>query len=451
MGGDHAGKGGRKHQDQQPWDALLCVGPDAGAKVGGGIVIRQNGGHLLHILGALVGQDVDCIVDGDDAHEHALVVQNGHCGKVVALHLTGHIFLIVRDLHCHHVVVHDLGNGNVPVRKQQAAGRDNTLQAVALHHVAGVHGLSVFALFADGIKGLLHGHILPQADILRGHQAAGRAFGVVQQLVQALTGLLGGFLQHPLHHACRHILQQVGGIVQTHFLDGAHQLHVRKGVYQIIAGLVGHIGKCFGGHFLFQQTEHHKAVVLVQLFQQLGKVGRLLFLGHFAQLDILLFDEQLEQAALGQHFGVGLDLFVVGFLFLGLTHILLEVLGSFIVQVLGQLLTDFGRDIGRQLLHRQRLLRSINRQLFFFHIHWAFLLSFYGTGAAPVSGGRSRSGNKKRAALPAGMPQTPHSAHTKPRLPLLCFAERHTVEAVLFRRTQRRRRTVGGNAVVFVF
>jgi len=76
---------------------------------------------------------------------------------------------------------------------------------------------------------------------------------------------------------------------------------------------------------------------------------------------------------------------------------------------------------------------------------------FYGTGAAPVSGGRSRSGNKKRAALPAGMPQTPHSAHTKPRLPLLCFAERCTVEAVLFRKAQRRRRTVGENAVVFVF
>ena len=110
-----------------------------------------------------------------------------------------------------------------------------------------------------------------------------------------------------------------------------------------------------------------------------------------------------------------------------------------------------GEEYLRQLLHRQRLFRSISRQLFFFHIHWAYLLSFYGTGTAPVSGGRSRSGNKKRAALPAGMPQTPHSAHTKLRLPLLCFAERCTVEAVLFRRTQRRRRTVGENAVVFVF
>ena len=38
--------------------------------------------------------------------------------------------------------------------------------------------------------------------------------------------LLGGFLQHPLHHACRHILQQVGGIVQTHLFNSAHKLHI---------------------------------------------------------------------------------------------------------------------------------------------------------------------------------------------------------------------------------
>ena len=40
----------------------------------------------------------------------------------------------------------------------------------------------------------------------------------------------------------------------------------------------------------------------------------LLFLGHLAQLDVLLFDQQLQQTALGQHLGVCLDLFVIGFL-----------------------------------------------------------------------------------------------------------------------------------------
>ena len=86
MGGDHAGKGSGQHQNQQPRDALLGVGPHAGAKVGGGVVIRENGGHLLHILGALVGQNVNGIVDGYDTHEHPLVKtrktdSKGRCEK----------------------------------------------------------------------------------------------------------------------------------------------------------------------------------------------------------------------------------------------------------------------------------------------------------------------------------------------------------------------------------
>ena len=368
MGGDHAGKGSGQHQNQQPRDALLGVGPHAGAKVGGGIVIRENGGHLLHILGALVGQNVDCIVDGDDTHEHALVVQNRHGGKVVALHLTGHILLVIRDLHGDHIVVHDVGNGRVQVGEQQAAGRHDAQQAVALHHIAGVHRLGVLALFADGVKGLAHGHVLAQADILGGHQAAGGAFRVIQQLVQALTGLLGGLFQHPLDHTGRHIFQQVGSIVQAHLFNGAHQLHIRESVDQIVTGFVGHIGKGLGGHFLFQQAEHHQTVVLVQLFQQFGQVGGLLFFGDLAQLDVLLFDQQLQQAALGEHFGVGLDLFVVGLLFFGLAHILLEVLGGFLVQVLCQLLAHLSGDIGGQFLHRQGLFcRRVDLLIFHFH------------------------------------------------------------------------------------
>ena len=169
MGGDHAGEGGGKHQNQQPGDTLLGVGPDAGAEVGGGIVVGQNSCHLLHILGALIGQDVDSVVDGDDTDEHTLVVQNRHRGEVVALHLAGHILLVIRDLHGDDIVVHDVHDGGRGVRQQQAAGRHDAQQAVALHHIAGVHRLGVLALFADGVKGLAHGHVLAQADILGGH------------------------------------------------------------------------------------------------------------------------------------------------------------------------------------------------------------------------------------------------------------------------------------------
>ena len=144
----------------------------------------------------------------------------------------------------------------------------------------------------------------------------------------------------------------------------------------------------------FQQTEHHKAVVLVQLFQQFGQVGGLLFLGDLAQLDILLFHQHLQQAALGQHLGVGLDFLVPGLLFFGLPDVLLEVLGGFLVQVLGQLLPHLGRDVGGQFLHRKRCLS--HSHFLFFHFHFAYLL--------PCSGGQHQAQNKKRRHRPAEAP-----------------------------------------------
>ena len=173
MGGDHAGEGGRQHQDEQPGDALLGVGPDTCAEIGRCIVIRQNGRHLLHVLGGLVGQNVDRIVDGDDADEHALVVQDRHGREVVALHLTGHILLIVCDLHRNDVVVHDVGNGGLGVCQQQAAGRHNAQQTVPLDDVVGVDRLGVLALTADGGQRIADVHLLAQTDVFGRHQTAG--------------------------------------------------------------------------------------------------------------------------------------------------------------------------------------------------------------------------------------------------------------------------------------
>ena len=397
MGGDHASEGGRQHQDEQPGDALLRVGPDAGAEIGRCIVIRQNGRHLLHILGGLVGQNVDCIVDGDDADEHALVVQDRHGREVVALHLTGHILLIVRDLHGNDVVVHDVGNGGLGVCQQQAAGRHNAQQTVPLDDVVGVDRLCVLALTADGGQRIADVHLLAQTDVFGRHQTAGRAFGVVQQLIQALTGLLGRFLQHPLHNTGGHIFQQVGGVVQAHLLDGADQLHIRERIDEVIAGLIGHIGKGLGRHFLFQQAEDHQTVVFVQFFQQLGQVGGLLFLGDFAQLDILLFHQHFQQAALGQHFGVGLDLFVTGLFFFGVPHILLEVFGGLLAQVFGQLPADFRRDICGQFGHRERCFRG--RALFFFQFHLCSSLPFPADRTAHKT--KSAACFPQRAVLPA--------------------------------------------------
>ena len=327
------------------------MGPDACAEVGGRLVVGQDGRHLLHVLGGFLGQDVDGVVDGDDADEHPLVVQHRHGGEVVPLHLAGDELLVVGHPHRDDVLVHDVGDGGLQFGQQQAADRHDAQQAVFLHHIAGVEGLRLFALLPDGRKRLFDVHLLAQPDVFKGHQAAGRVFGVVQQLVQALAGLRRGFFQHPLDHACRHIFQQVGGVVQAHLLDGGDQLDVGELIHQLVPRLVRHIGKDLGGHFLFQQPEHHQPVVFVQFFQQFGQVGGLHILGDFPQLDVLFFDQQLEQPALGQLVGRGGRL--PRFFLLGVADVLPQVLGSLaVVQVAGQFFPHLGGNIRRQFLRR---------------------------------------------------------------------------------------------------
>lgn len=142
-----------------------------------------------------------------------------------------------------------------------------------------------------------------------------------------------------------------------------------------------------------------EAVVLVQLFQQLGQVGGLLFLGHFAQLDVLLLDEQLEQTALGQHLGVGLDFFVVGLLFFGLADVLFEVFGGLLIQVFGQFLAHLSGNIRGQLLHRKSLfLFALRGLLFFFHLCSSSFLSQEDTAASTQKAPLLR--RRPRAALP---------------------------------------------------
>ena len=133
-------------------------------------------------------------------------------------------------------------------------------------------------------------------------------------------------------------------------IDGGDQLDVGELIHQLVPRLVRHIGEYLGGHFLFQQPEHHQPVVFVQFFQQFGQVGGLHILGDFPQLDVLFFDQQLEQPALGQFVGGGRRF--PRLLLFGVPHVLFQVLGGLlVVQVAGQLFPHLGGDIGGQFLH----------------------------------------------------------------------------------------------------
>ncbi|CAN3965198.1 hypothetical protein HEAFMP_HEAFMP_10650, partial [Dysosmobacter welbionis] len=70
VGQDHPSESGGQHQHHQPGGPGPPGLKHAGLEIR--LVARQDGGHLLDVLGDLFLQDVHGVVHGDDAHKAVL-------------------------------------------------------------------------------------------------------------------------------------------------------------------------------------------------------------------------------------------------------------------------------------------------------------------------------------------------------------------------------------------
>ena len=57
---------------------------------------RRHGGHLFHILGVLILNDVHDIIHGDEADQPPFTVYNRHMRQVVFTEIRGDLFLILQ-------------------------------------------------------------------------------------------------------------------------------------------------------------------------------------------------------------------------------------------------------------------------------------------------------------------------------------------------------------------
>ena len=165
----HARERSGQHQDQQPGNPLLRVLPYAGSEIACRLVLRDDRGHLLHVLGGLVHQDVHRIVNRDDSDQHALIIHDRHRVEVVLRELMRHILLVVRHLDADQILVHQITDRRVRIIEQQIAGADDALQPVFVHHIAGIHRLGVRSLLPDFLQRLTDGEVLPEPDVLGRH------------------------------------------------------------------------------------------------------------------------------------------------------------------------------------------------------------------------------------------------------------------------------------------
>ena len=185
---DRAGEGRGDHEEQQPGHTRLVGLEDADLKVG--LVGRDDGGHLLDILGGLLLHDVDDVVDGDDADHTILVVHDGHGGEIVFLEHLGRFFLVGQRVDADDVVVHDLADDLVIIfEKQVAKGHGAAEHALIVDDIADVDGLRVEADAADTLDRVLDGHGLAEIHVLDRHDRAGGVLRIAEQVVDVRPGL----------------------------------------------------------------------------------------------------------------------------------------------------------------------------------------------------------------------------------------------------------------------
>ena len=116
---DGGGEDGGEQVDEQPGEARRRDLAHAVAQA-----LVADAGEQLGVLVGLLLDHLDDVVDGDDADEALVLVDDGRRHEAVALELARHLLLVGRRQHLMAVRVHDRVDLDVALGAQQAADVD---------------------------------------------------------------------------------------------------------------------------------------------------------------------------------------------------------------------------------------------------------------------------------------------------------------------------------------
>ena len=85
-----------------------------------------------------------------------------------------------------------------------------------MFYVTGVYSFTAHALFLYVGQGLLNGHGLLKAYIIRCHEAPGTILRIIQEGVYQTALLLGSLIQNFVDDVCRQFLQHINLVVKIH-------------------------------------------------------------------------------------------------------------------------------------------------------------------------------------------------------------------------------------------
>ena len=183
-------------------------------------VVAGQPGEAIHVLGRFVLDDVDDVVNRDDADQLVLLVHDRDREQVVGRDQPRDLLLVHVHPDADDVRGHDPLERRGWRDEQQTPQRDDADEMTPrVDDVEIEDDLDVTRPLQRG-DGLARRHVLGQREDLRVHDAAGRLLGVLEQLADVAAG---GPLLHQLEDRGRQLLGQVvddrGGVVGRQVLD----------------------------------------------------------------------------------------------------------------------------------------------------------------------------------------------------------------------------------------
>ncbi len=269
VAGDHpAEEVGDQPRQAQPGDLERLVTVEQ--------LLLAGAGHLVDVLGRLVAQNVDDVVDGDDAHQPVSIVHDRHRQQVVLLDHLGHLLLVDVGAHADDVADHDILERLARRDHEQLAqGEDADQVAVVVGDVDVEDHLHVFGLLQGGNR-LADQLVLAQRENLGGHDAAGGLFAVLEQLLDLLGVLVLHDMKDLFGDFFRHVADDLDGVVVGHLLQDAGDRLLLHLLEQARGRIVFQLGEDVGGCLrVGKQVEEDALFLQVEITEQVGDIGRM--------------------------------------------------------------------------------------------------------------------------------------------------------------------------------
>ena len=266
---------------------------------------RRDSGHLFDIFRRLFLQDVDDVVDGDDADESVFLVDDGHAQKVVVFNDFGHFFLVIHgpDEDELFVVVHDVPDEGVRGVIDEVGQFDGPDEVPGgIDAVDRVDGDLVLAGGADVTDGVPHRHAVVQGDHLVRHDAAGGVLRVVEERIDLFACVRTRDLQDTGDDVGRHFLEEVDHVIEVQIVDEVAQFLVRDARDDALLVVRFQIGEDFRGDVFREDAEHLDHVFGFQFLQEVGDVDFIPFSELFSKTGEVSGGQHGELCFIGSFF-----------------------------------------------------------------------------------------------------------------------------------------------------